>query len=105
MARDTDKYCYFTVAVERSSLVFARLLQEASESGVPEASVILLRLRDYYQGVQSPPMPIVLPRQEETPQVIDTAVTSTNAEEVVLDDTTSADNVLAFLDELQYEDT
>ena len=101
MARDTQKYRYFTVAVPRDSLVLERIAAEARESGVPEAAIILVRLLDYYRagGSAKPSTEVTLtglsviqaPTQEQSIAI---------PGEVEQNSEMTTDNVLAFLDEL-----
>ncbi len=51
MARDTERYAYFTVGILRDSETLQKLLQDARESSMPNeiAKVLGLRIADFYR--------------------------------------------------------
>jgi hypothetical protein len=50
MARDPERYAYFTVALPRTSQTLQKLLAEAEEAGINPARLIALRVSDWYKG-------------------------------------------------------
>jgi hypothetical protein len=50
MARDPERYAYFTVALPRTSQTLQKLLAEAEEAGINPARLLALRVSDWYKG-------------------------------------------------------
>lgn len=68
MARDTDRFAYHTVGLSKDSAAYQRLVQEAEESNISIASLIALRVADWYRLTASGTVALAAPGPTATPQ-------------------------------------
>lgn len=95
MARDREKFQYYTLAIPKESLLLQMLEQDAFNTGIPLQQVLLLRALDWYKGVQSS-----APAASAAATIVPTSSMNSEGEEPehVLDEMQLQANVSALLD-------